>query len=276
MNKIIGWLALVCLMACQSATEKASTTTDTSVVAGAAKRELPATESTKAKGFGRKTFLGQINEKLKVVFQLQEANDEVSGTYFYEKTGLEIPVEGVLHDNALVLYELDYNRTKTAKITGTLNQREFSGTWESLTSPKTFPITLSETDKKVKPLPAAMEGVYKNDGSGCVMTLEIRRVRGEYQYILQTSQRELKGKITFYRSLDETSNYINLEGIQWAENNGDVSNEEEPDAQKDLPLPTGIEGVLDEGEITIQNSGNAMNSYLKLQECDEKYIHFKK
>ncbi len=276
MNKIIGWLALVCLMACQSTTEKARTTTDTSVVASAASSELPTTESTRAKGFGRKTFVGQINEKLKVVFQLQEVNGEVSGTYFYEKTGLEIPVEGVLHDNVLVLYELDYSRTKTAKITGKLNQREFSGTWESLTSKKTFPITLAETDKKVRPLPAAMEGVYKNDGSGCMMTLEIRKVRGEYQYVLQTTQRELKGRITFYRSLDENANYINLEGIQWAENNGDVSNEEDSDDPKDLPLPTGIEGMLDDNEITIQNSGNAMNSYLKLQDCDEKYIHFKK
>ena len=43
-----------------------------------------------------------------------------------------------------------------------------------------------------------------------------------------------------------------------------------------LELPKDIEGVLYKDEITIQNSGNAMNYYVKFAECDLKYIHLTK
>jgi hypothetical protein len=41
-------------------------------------------------------------------------------------------------------------------------------------------------------------------------------------------------------------------------------------------LPIGIDGLFSEKEITIQNYGNAMNYYVKLDDCGEKYIHFNK
>ena len=37
-----------------------------------------------------------------------------------------------------------------------------------------------------------------------------------------------------------------------------------------------IDAYYSPEKITIQNYGNAMNYYVKLYDCGEKYIHFKK
>ena len=43
--------------------------------------------------------------------------------------------------------------------------------------------------------------------------------------------------------------------------------------EENLSLPQEISGELNENEIIIQNYGNAMNYYMKLGECDVKYLY---
>lgn len=79
----------------------------------------------------------------------------------------------------------------------------------------------------------------------------------------------------FFRSLTEQQNYLIFKGIKWAENEGALDEDGEPKV-KDLKIPTDIEGLLSESEIQIQNSGNAMNSYVKFYDCGDKYISLTK
>jgi hypothetical protein len=79
-----------------------------------------------------------------------------------------------------------------------------------------------------------------------------------YYYQLNTNKRKAKGKIYFYRSLYEKSNYIIFDGLMCDEG------------------CTKIEGLCYENTIAIQNYGNAINQYTKLGECDKKYIELQK
>lgn len=116
-----------------------------------------------------------------------------------------------------------------------------------------------------------IEGTYKVDG--CDLTVIISKIKSDYQYVFKTSVRTLKGKATFSKN-GSGEKYITLEGIQWDEYEGDISNEEENDSipRKELEIPVGIDALYVKDTLTIQNYGNAMNSYTKISECGLKYI----
>ncbi|WP_289663745.1 hypothetical protein [Flavobacterium panacagri] len=116
-----------------------------------------------------------------------------------------------------------------------------------------------------------VEGTYK--AHGCDMSIIISKIKTEYHYILKTSIRTLKGKATYTKS-SSGEQYLVLEGIQWDEYEGDISNEEENDSipRKELEIPVGIDALYVKDTLTIQNYGNAMNSYTKISECGLKYI----
>ncbi len=124
-----------------------------------------------------------------------------------------------------------------------------------------------------------VEGTYEtkaeeNDSGECRLTLQIIKTKNGYSYFLKTKSRELKGTATF-KDQKNGEKYLVLEGIKWAEYEGDISNEEENDSvsdSKDLEIPVGISASYVKDTLTIQNSGNSMNYYTKLSECDRKYI----
>ena len=66
--------------------------------------------------------------------------------------------------------------------------------------------------------------------------------------------------------------YITFNNIEWSENEGALDDDGEQ-IDKEIVLPTTVQGVLYKNEITIQNTGNAMNYYVKIGECDLKFIH---
>lgn len=120
-----------------------------------------------------------------------------------------------------------------------------------------------------------MVGIYNSDYTQCKLSIDITKIKNEYLYNFNSKSRKFEGKVTFSRSLEEHLVYINFIGIKWAEDHGDVTNE----ANTNRPngdLPAVVQGLLDDGEIIIQNYGNAMNHYLKIGECDFKYIDLKK
>ncbi|MND42083.1 hypothetical protein D3C80_328490 [compost metagenome] len=223
-----------------------------------------------------RNYTGKIDNKLDVVFQLNNNQGAIAGYYFYQSKGIEIKLKGELKNDSLLIFELNHNGEKVAKIQGLFKGKQFNGRWIDLKSAKSLPIAFSEVNLKIPPLPANLEGNYKNaNGTACTFALSITKKEGEYFYRIKTDQRQLNGKIHFFRSLTEQQNYIIFKGIKWAENEGALDEDGEPKV-KDLKIPTDIEGLLSESEIQIQNSGNAMNSYVKFYDCGDKYISLTK
>lgn len=114
-----------------------------------------------------------------------------------------------------------------------------------------------------------IEGTYKADG--CDLSVIISKIKNDYQYILKTNIRTLKGKASYSKNSSGES-YITLKGIQWDEYEGDISNEDDSIPKKELEIPVGIDALYEKDTLTIQNYGNAMNSYTKISECGLKYI----
>jgi hypothetical protein len=223
-----------------------------------------------------KTYTGTINNKYDVVFYLENKEDTISGYYFYQKQGVDIPLKGQLSRNTITLYEVDSRNSKLAVIKGTISGNTITGTWEHLQTKKAYTIHLAETDKTIPVLPTQVEGTYKNAVSTkCLFTLRIDKRNDAYFYTIQTAKQSFKGKVSFYRSLDEQANFIKLEGIPWAEYEGAIDGEQAIKAKK-AKAPIGIEGLLSQDEISIQNYGNAMNYYVKFADCGDKFIHLRK
>ncbi|MBS7232569.1 hypothetical protein KHA90_16240 [Flavobacterium psychroterrae] len=127
----------------------------------------------------------------------------------------------------------------------------------------------------------SMEGFYEtqpdeNNTGECKISVEIKKEKNGYSYFLKTNLRKLKGNARFTTN-ESGEKYIVLEGIKWDEFEGDISHEEESDSitdseTKELEIPTGINAGYVKDTLTIQNYGNAMNSYTKISECGRKYI----
>lgn len=223
-------------------------------------------------------YIGQLGRKTDVVFNLKHSNGKLSGFYYYEKIGIEIKLIGEISNGLAVIYELDYQNVKQAKITGKLTQNGFNGKWQSLSSKKVFPIQLKSASKPIPVLPNNLLGNYKvEEQNQCALSINITKNKGEYRYQFKSTTRTLNGKVTFSRSLDENLVYINFHGIEWDEDSGDVTKDDDGESSSGNDnLPTVVQGLLSDGEIAIQNTGNAMNRYVKIGECNLKYIHLKK
>ncbi|MCP2026234.1 hypothetical protein L1276_001378 [Flavobacterium sp. HSC-32F16] len=147
-----------------------------------------------------------------------------------------------------------------------------SETSESATTKGTVTLEKAFNEKSI-------EGTYEtkaeeNDSGECRLSLQIAKTKKGYSYLLKTKSSELKGIATF-KTQKYGEKYLILEGIKWAEYEGDISNEEENDSisdSKDLEIPVGISASYVKDTLTIQNYGNSMNYYTKLSDCDRKYI----
>ncbi|RZL42018.1 MAG: hypothetical protein EOP00_23955 [Pedobacter sp.] len=218
-----------------------------------------------------KNYVGSINKKLNVVFSFTQNGNSLKGYYYYDKIGVNIVLKGELVGGVITLNEVNEQGKTVARITLKQKSTGLYGTWQSLVEKRSYPIDLQATDKEIPQLPAQVLGDYnfKND-NGCKITLSITKSNSGYHFYYQTAKRQLKGKVTFARSLEEKLVYVNLHGIEWAEDSGDVSKNDEMD--DDRVLPTVVQGLLSDTKIVIQNTGNAMNYYVKLSDCDEKFI----
>lgn len=120
-----------------------------------------------------------------------------------------------------------------------------------------------------------IEGNYtlkKDVVTDCEIFLSLFYKNGVLRYNMETNTRKLSGNAKIELNERKDGYYITFENIEWSEYLGAMDTEGET-SEEDLPLPQEIQGVLYKDEITIQNSGNAMNYYVKLGECDVKYIH---
>lgn len=223
-----------------------------------------------------KNYIGTIGNGMEVVFTLSLNDGRISGSYFYQKVGIDIPLVGKMENDNLVLFELDSKKRKVAKMECKWTQNKISGTWENLDSQKELKLILTETDQLIPNLPKNVEGTYTNTSeTACSFKLSISKQENSYFYNILTAERALKGKVSFVRNIDAREVYIKFNGIKWAEYNGAAKDEGEAEKFA-IKIPIGIEGVLNENEITIQNYGNSMNNYTKFDDCEDKYIVLRK
>lgn len=119
--------------------------------------------------------------------------------------------------------------------------------------------------------------VLEEDQSSCKIVLNIDAVNKQYKYKLETNTRNLQGAIDFKLNEKGDGYYVALKNIEWSEYEGAIKfGENGEQIDNGLALPQDIEGILFKNELSIQNSGNAMNYYVVLGECDLKYIHLVK
>ena len=134
--------------------------------------------------------------------------------------------------------------------------------------------TVVETPKdKDKALLFDIEGNYsfKDESSACRLDLKLYYINEQLKYKIKTNTREISNNPKIVLKEKKDGYNITFEKIEWSENTG-ATDREGKKSDKKLPLPQEIEGVLLKDEITIQNIGNSMNDYVKLGECDAKYI----
>lgn len=62
-----------------------------------------------------KNFTGKINNKLEVIFHLENNQGKIAGYYFYQNQGIDIKLSGELKNDSLTIFELNYKREKVAK-----------------------------------------------------------------------------------------------------------------------------------------------------------------
>lgn len=124
-----------------------------------------------------------------------------------------------------------------------------------------------------------ISGFYKSvpqegEDDHCDMSVRISKIKGHYVYSFNISGKTRKGKVTVQWGKGKEDTYITFEGIEWAEYEGDISNEtdDQRSSKPQMKLPVGVSGQLSDKEITIQNYGNSMNYYVVFAECGQKYI----
>lgn len=223
------------------------------------------------------SYKGKLGTSLDVCFRLDNENGTLSGFYFYEKIGIDIKLKGSIENNTLLAYELDYKGDTLAVIKGTIKESSISGKWINAKTKKEYPILIEKTPIEINQLPKEIEGKYYH--KNCGLTLSIFKSKGEYYYNYTSKKETLKGKVRFSRGNGIS---INLENMEYAEDYFDVMTDD-PERSKEYEKlkkigkrTVGIECDYSLNEIALQNYGNSMNYYVKLNDCDEKYIHFNK
>lgn len=105
----------------------------------------------------------------------------------------------------------------------------------------------------------------------CFIELTLFEKNKKTWFRLKTDKRNVVGKAKISKS--EGFYWVTLP-IKWAEYEGDVTDESKE--RVSLELPTQIEFQYSNKTLTMQNYGNAMNYYVVLGECGDKYIELKK
>lgn len=226
--------------------------------------------------FFRRSYEGKIGKNMSVAFYLERNNSHLGGFYFYEKKGFDIRIYGTIENDIAILNETDDNGNIRAIITGEFSDSGFTGTWKDAKTGKTYPVELKKLDYTIPHQPY-IEGEYV-PVMGCDLYITIRKEKQRYVYTLKINDHEESGVIYLMRYREYGSNvmYIDFADVKWAENRGDLSEIGEDDEMPQSTDTYGLEGYWSNGSISFQNYGNAMNYYVKLADCEGKFIEIKR
>lgn len=117
-------------------------------------------------------------------------------------------------------------------------------------------------------------GIYTSSttaGDACNFSIEISESAGTYIYILKSSRKDKEGILLLEKSDSGGEQNILLEGLKYDSYEGDKSSKNAPNIEM-----SGVSALLKDNSITIQNTGNSMNSFTIFKDCDAKYIELKK
>lgn len=174
--------------------------------------------------------------------------------------------EMILKDNFLsIKYEVRDNVKKTL----TINLKDESFEVKALS---TESLKTSGVNKNTLLFDIEGDYYFENKEADCKIHLKLYYLNDQLKYTIKTNTRQISSKARISLNEREDGYYITFEDIEWSEYLGVVDPEDE-NPNEDLPLPQDISGALYANEISIQNSGNSMNYYVLLGECDVKYIH---
>ena len=126
-----------------------------------------------------------------------------------------------------------------------------SGNTENLSSDSTASVQKSEPVNSLLDI----SGVYKLPDGGCKLALTIKKENNVFKYNFSGEQLDLEG-IAIVNKINEDV-YVVFDGP--------IGN----------TPPKTVEALYKDNTLTIQNTGNAQNTYHYF-ECDEKYLEFKK
>jgi hypothetical protein len=95
---------------------------------------------------GYHDYEGNINNNLKIHMSLYPSNNQIVGSYFYDKERKELQLKGKLDGNTITISEYDESGKNTGKFQGTMDANEkVEGTWTSTDGKKSYPFTLTLT-----------------------------------------------------------------------------------------------------------------------------------
>ena len=134
-------------------------------------------------------------------------------------------------------------------------------------------VTQKDTNADDAPTLFKIEGNYivEENESSCKLELKLYYKNKQLYYQLVTNTKKYADKAEIELNEEKDGYYITFKNIEWSENEGALDDEGEP-IDKEITLPQDIQGVMYKNEITIQNSGNSMNYYVKIGDCDLKFI----
>lgn len=149
-----------------------------------------------------RTYTGSINNRYRVQMMLMRKGNELSGMYYYERTGLDIPLRGTLRsDDTFVMDEFTEDGAKQATFTGRINaDYSLSGTWAKEAN-NSMPFNLSLNQQMLR-------RVKEFSNKGCVevfsrirtetsknkkstLSIEYPQIRGMKDYALQQQVNKL-------------------------------------------------------------------------------------
>jgi uncharacterized protein YcfL len=104
--------------------------------------DIDTTKSQFEKGYY--DYQGTINNNISIQMSIYPLEEEIVGTYFYEKQKKEIKLQGKAGEKSIMLYEYDETGKNTGIFQGTMNTVDkIEGTWISTDGKSLYPFTLS-------------------------------------------------------------------------------------------------------------------------------------
>jgi hypothetical protein len=110
-------------------------------------------------------FAGTINKTIRIKMQLckmrfQQSENEICGSYFYEKVGKEIVLNGTLNGQQITLREYDKNGKQTGTFKGRFVSADvIEGIWTNADGTKSYPFSVSATGSIVSTAPSSTSGI---------------------------------------------------------------------------------------------------------------------
>ncbi|SNR16255.1 hypothetical protein [Tenacibaculum jejuense] len=208
-------------------------------------------------------YISHKNDSLKIIERLYDT-ENTTWLCLVNKNNFYLDDLQVAYDNAEGFLSVTSELIEDKVIVKTWN--DFSDVKETI---DTIQITTDAFLNQKKEKLAI--GNWKNETSNLNFKLFIEN--HQLKYTFTSPKRSLSGtaKIT-------ENNMIIFDDFEWSEYAGGAIDEEGIEKKETLPLPTQIGTTInfESNEFVIQNYGNAMNYYTKIEEADEKYVIFKR